>query len=90
MCLGFFHSTTIDVLTMFLVAEMYSSMSSFLFGGTNTGGEARYSLSFWKASSASIVHSNLLVFLSSLKKGIPFSPSQDMNLFSAVIQPVNF
>jgi hypothetical protein len=50
----------------------------------------RYSLSFWKASLASAVPSNLPNFFNNLKKGKPFSPSYEMKLLRAAMHPVSF
>jgi hypothetical protein len=71
-------STTIVVLTTIEVAAMYSIMSLCLFGGTRTGEEVRYAFRLSKAFLASSVHSNLPVFFSNLKKGNPFSLSQEI------------
>jgi hypothetical protein len=65
-------------------------MSSFFSGGVSLGDEVRYILRLSKASLASSVHSNLLVFFSSLKKGSPFSPSHEMKRLRAAMLPVNF
>jgi hypothetical protein len=69
---------------------MYSIMSLCFFGGVRTSEEVRYALRLLKASLASSVHSNLPVFFNSLKKGNPFSPSQEIKWLSAAIHPVSF
>jgi hypothetical protein len=63
---------TIAALTTIEVAAMFNIMSLCFFGGVRTGEEVRYALRLSKASLASSVHSNLLVFFSNLKKGSPF------------------
>ena len=78
------------VLTTCFVAVIYSIMSSLPFGGVITGDEARNSLSFWKDSSASSVHSKFPSFFNSLKKDNPFSPNHEINLFNAAMHPISF
>jgi hypothetical protein len=76
-------STIIAALTIVDVADKYNIMSSFFLGGVSMGDEVRYVLRLSKASLASFVHSNLLVFFSSLKKGSPFSPSHEIKRLRA-------
>jgi hypothetical protein len=69
---------------------MYNIMFSCFFGGMSTGEEVRYALRLSKASLASSVHLNLPVFFNNLKKGNPFSPSQEIKQLSAAMHHVNF
>jgi hypothetical protein len=69
--------TTAALITM-EVAAIYNIMSSCFFGGVRTDDEVRYALRLSKPSLASSVHSNLPVFFSNLKKGSPFSLSQEI------------
>jgi hypothetical protein len=58
-----FLSIKINALTTVEVTAIYSIMSSCFFGGMSTGEEVRYAFRLLKASLASFVHSNFLVFL---------------------------
>jgi hypothetical protein len=69
---------------------MYNIMSSCFLGGVSMGDDVRYTLRLSKASLASSVHSNLLVFFNSLKKGSPFSSSHEMKRLMAAMLPVSF
>jgi hypothetical protein len=64
-------------------------MSSFFLGGVSMGDEVRYTLRLSKAFFASSVHSNLIVFFSSLKKGSPFLLSHEMKRLRAAMLPVS-
>jgi hypothetical protein len=54
------------------------------------GGNCRWCLRFSSICFASSVHWNLLCHLSNLKKGNARSPSHEINLFRAAIQPMSF
>ena len=70
------------------VAEIYKRRSSSSWGATSTGGEVRYSFNSRKALSASSYQSKRPVFLINLKRRRPRSPSLEMNLPRATMQPV--
>jgi hypothetical protein len=54
------------------------------------GGDYKWCMWSCSACFAYSVHWNLSCRLSSLKKGKPRSPSREMNLFKAAMQPVSF
>ena len=84
------------VLTTWVVHERYRYNSSPfcpscpLIGAVSTGGVERKAFSSSSALCASSVHLNVSSFLRSLKNGRPRSPSHEMNLPSAAMQPVSF
>lgn len=54
------------------------------------GGVAKNSFNFWKASSHSLVHQNLLFFFRLWKKGNTFSANFERNWDMIIIFPVNY
>jgi hypothetical protein len=77
-------------LTASTVATIQSSSGSPGSGATITGGEVRYLLRSWNASSASSVQMNGPDFRRSLKNGRAHSTNLEINRLSATKHPVSF
>ena len=86
----FLRSTTIVVMSTWVVVAMYSSRFSLSVGVVSIGGDSRWCLKSSRVVLASFVHWNFPCPLRSLKKGSPRSPSLEMNLFNAAMHRVNF
>jgi hypothetical protein len=78
------------MLTVSTVAAMYNRRGSLGSGATITGGDVRYRLSSWNASSASFVQTKGPDLYKSLKNGRARPASLEINRLSMAKQPVSF
>jgi hypothetical protein len=78
------------MLTVSAVAVMYNKSGSLGSGATITGGDVRYYLSSWNASSTLSVQMKGPDLRKSLKNGRARSASLEINRLSVANQPVSF